>query len=165
MNFFLLDDRTLLKRYVLDSGTELIDYLFRQVSLDRLACSVLSVAEVFASLVRQRRQGRLTPTLFRGALLHFRTELLPARGLVKWPADHAVVVASLSFLEKHRLNVLDSIQIRAAVEIADIRRAEGHDLIILTAKAGLRRAARKEGIRTFDPEVQSRADLDVLLNL
>jgi hypothetical protein len=66
MNFFLLDDAVLLKRYVLEPGTDVIDHLFRRVTRDRLACLMLGVAEVLATLVRRRRSGRLTAVLFQG---------------------------------------------------------------------------------------------------
>jgi hypothetical protein len=70
MNFFLLDDSALLKRYALEPGTDLIDHLFRMVTRDRLAGLMLGVAEAPATLVRRRRLGRLTPVLFQGTVLH-----------------------------------------------------------------------------------------------
>src|SRR5436190_21704181 len=100
MNFFLLDERVLFKRYALEPGTDLIDHLFQQVTRDRLACLMLSVAEVLAALIRQRRSGRLTSILFQGAVLHLRTELLPATEFVKWPADNDLVLAALPFVER-----------------------------------------------------------------
>jgi predicted nucleic acid-binding protein len=163
MNFFLLDGSVLFKRYALDQGTDLIDHLFRQVTRDRLACLMLSVAEVLAALVRRRRSGRLTAVLFQGALLHLRTELLPGTDFVKWPADNDLVLASLPLVERHRLGAVDSVLLRIALHAAQTRRAAGHDLVLMTTRAGLRRAARQEGIATFNPETQSLPDLDHLL--
>lgn len=163
MNFFLLDDRALLKRYALESGTELIDHLFRQVARGRLACLLLSVADVLAALVRRRRSGRLTPVLFQGALIHLRAELLQATELVRFPADNDLILAALPLVERYRLGAVDSVLLRVALNAAQAHRASGHDLVLMTTKVGLRRAARQEGIVTFDPEAQSPSALDSLL--
>jgi predicted nucleic acid-binding protein len=163
MNFFLLDDRVLLKRYALEPGTDLIDHLFRQVTHDRLACLVLSVAEVLATLVRRRRSGRLTSVLFQAALLHLRAELLQPTDFVRWPVDNDLILAALPFVERYHLGAVDSALLCVALNAARIHRATGHDLALMTTKAGLRRAARQEGIVTFNPETQSRTALDDLL--
>jgi predicted nucleic acid-binding protein len=163
MNFFLFDERVLLKRYALEPGTELIDHLFRQVSADRLACLMWSVAEVLAALVRRRRSGRLSAVLFQGALLHLRTELLSATDFVKWPADNALVMAALPLVERYHLGAGDSVLLRVALNAAQTRRAAGHALVLMTTKPSLGRAARREGIETFDPETQSGTDLYHLL--
>src|SRR6266478_2211903 len=149
MNFFLLDDCVLLKRYALEPGTELLDRLFRQVTRDRLACLMLSVAEVLAALVRRRRSGRLTPVLFQGALIHLRAELLQATDLVQFPADNDLILASLPFVERYRLGAMDSALLRVALNAAQTQRAAGHDLVLMTSKVGLRGAAEQEGIATF----------------
>ena len=163
MNFFLLDDRVLLKRYALERGTDLIDYLFREVTRDRLACLMLSVAEVLAALVRRRRSGRLTPVLFQGALIHLRMELLQATEFVRFPADNDLILASLPLVERYRLGAVDSALLRVAVNAAQTHRASGHDLVLMTTKVGLRGAAQQEGIAAFDPETQSQSALDRLL--
>jgi hypothetical protein len=163
MNFFLLDDSVLLKRYALEPGTDLIDNLFRQVTHDRLACLMLGVAEVLATLVRRRRSGRLTPVLFQGAVLHLRAELLQPTEFVRWPVDNNLLVASLPFIERYHLGAVDSVLLRVAVEAAQARRSTSNDLVLMTTKAAVRRAARREGIVTFNPETQSRTELDALL--
>jgi predicted nucleic acid-binding protein len=163
MNFFLLDDSALVMRYALEPGTDLIDHLFRRVARDRLACLMLAVAEVLATLVRRRRSGRLTPVLFQGAVIHLRAELLQATDFVRWPVDNDLILASLPFVERYRLGAVDSTLIRVALNAAQAHLTAGHDLVLLTTKATLRRAARQEGIVTFNPETQSQTELDDLL--
>src|SRR5260370_42371337 len=125
MNVFLPDDRVLLKRYALEPGTDLIDHLSRQVTRNRLACLMLSVAEVLAALVRRRRSGRLTPVLFQGALIHLRAELLQATEFVRFPADNDLILASLPFVERYRLGALDSVLLRVAENASTPPRAPG----------------------------------------
>jgi hypothetical protein len=163
MNSFLLDEHVLFKRYALDPGTDLIDHLFRQVPRDRLSCLMLSVAEVLAALVRRRRSGRLNAILFQGALLHLRTELLSAPDFVKWPLDNALVFAALPLVERYHLGAVESVLLRVALNVAQARRTAGDDLVMMTTRAGLRTAAQREGILTFNPETQSLTDLDHLL--
>ncbi len=51
MNFFLLDSRALVKRYLPEPGTQLIDRLFTSCKSQRLSGSLLEAADMVAGLV------------------------------------------------------------------------------------------------------------------
>jgi predicted nucleic acid-binding protein len=163
MNFFLLDARVLLKRFVLEPGADLVDHLFRRVRRDRLSCSWFAVAEVLASLVRRRRAGRLRRVLFEGALLHLRLDVIESPDFVKHPTDDAVVRSAMPLIERYGLGAADAVQLRLGVVAAAACRAAGDDLVLLTTDPGLLRAARREELVTFNPEAQTEAELDALI--
>jgi 3-hydroxyisobutyrate dehydrogenase-like beta-hydroxyacid dehydrogenase len=50
-----------------------------------------------------------------------------------------------------------------ALDVATRRRAAGHDLVLMTTDPPLLRAARREGLTTFNPERQTQAELDALI--
>lgn len=163
MNSFLLDARVLLKRFVLERGSDLVDHLFRRVSRERLSCLWLAVADVLASLVRRRRAGRPRPVLFEGALLHLRLDVTDAADFLKHPADNALVRSALPLIERYRLEAADAVLLRLGVDVTVGCRATGADLVLLTTDRGLSRAARREGLVTFNPEAQTQAELDALI--
>jgi hypothetical protein len=92
MNSFLMDAPVIIARYTSGPGYPLIDQLFAQASPGRLCCSILSLAEVVAALVRLRRSGKFTPGLFSHAMLQFRLCVLQPAHVTKLPLDRAQVV-------------------------------------------------------------------------
>ena len=74
-----------------------------------------------------------------------------------------VVIAALPLIEVHSINATDAIILRLALNLTARMRSLGHDLILVAADQRLLRAAQTEGLLTFNPEIQSRVDLDALL--
>ena len=53
--------------------------------------------------------------------------------------------------------------LRSALDLVASLRVNGDDLLLVTCDRRLLRAAVSEGLTTFDPNVQSAADLDAVL--
>jgi hypothetical protein len=53
--------------------------------------------------------------------------------------------------------------VRIGLDHAASLRAAGHDLVLVSSKRRLLQVARKEGLVTFNPEIQTQADLEALL--
>jgi hypothetical protein len=77
--------------------------------------------------------------------------------------DNNLLLASLPFVEKYQHGAAGSVLLRLALNVAQAHRTTGNDLVLMTTKAAVRRAAQQEGIISFNPERQSQADLDGLL--
>src|SRR5262249_33858383 len=163
MYSFFLDARVLVKRYATERGTELVDHLFARASRDRLLCSMLGGAEVLAQLCRRRQSGRLTPALFSAGLLQFPIEIMESSDVSKLPPDNALIRAALPRVEQSRLGAVDGIVLRTALDAAVVRRAGGHDLVLMPTTPPLVRAAHRQGLITFNPETQIQTELDALL--
>ena len=60
MYYFYFDASALVKRYIRESGSEKMLFLFDNVPLERLSCLALGAVEVFWICVRKRNDNRIT---------------------------------------------------------------------------------------------------------
>ena len=123
----------------------------------------LGVAEVLSLLVRKRNDGRLSANGFAQSLTDFSAEIIHAANLRQLAADNALVLSALPLIQAHFINATDAVILRSALELAVSLRASGDDLVLVAADHRLLKAARAEGLLTFDPEAQTQPDLDALL--
>jgi predicted nucleic acid-binding protein len=163
VRFFFLDASALAKRYNPEVGTPLTNHLLTSVPLDRLYLFNVGIAEVMSVLVRKKNAGQLSAADYSQALVEFGTEIVSSRMVRKVVADNAVVTAALSLIEVHSINGTDAIVLRLALNLAPRLRATGHDVVLVASDQRLLRAAQAEGLLTFNPEVQTRVELDALL--
>jgi predicted nucleic acid-binding protein len=158
-----LDASTLAKRYVVETGSPVVNYLFQRVRPTEMMCLTLGALEVISVFLRKRNARRIPLTAYNQALADFQNEVLGAPDFTKVPATDQVVYAAVSLLQKHSINANDAVVLQAALDLAVPLRTAGSDLLLVTSDKRLLRAARAEGLLTFDPETQSQADLDALL--
>jgi predicted nucleic acid-binding protein len=161
--FVYIDASALAKRYAPEPGTLVVNHLFAGVTPARLHVLNVGVAEVVSLLVRKKNGGRITIGAFSQALTDFGTEVVHEASLSKLPVENALVTAALPLIQLHSINATDSIILRSALDLAAQLRAGGDDLVLITADQGLVRAARAEGLLTFNPETQTEAELSALL--
>jgi predicted nucleic acid-binding protein len=163
VNQFFLDASALVKRYAVERGSDRLDHLFVSVDHERLICLMLGAAEVMAALVRKRNGGQLTSPLFLLAASRLRAEVVSSRSFVRLAATNKVISSSLDVLPRHPINSSDAVALQAALDYRDLVGEEGHAVVFVASDQRLLRAARSEGLVTFDPETDSQADLDVLI--
>jgi hypothetical protein len=163
MNSFLLDAQALGKRFIPEQGTPLIDHLFARCPRRRLLCAMIAVADVVAMFVRRRQQGLFTPVLFSSAMLQLLLGILQPKTFPKLRSDNALIRKALDLLDRYELPPGDAIVLQTAINRASRLRSAGNELILVTPDPRLLPAAQGEGLRTFDPEAQTQADLDALL--
>lgn len=71
---------------------------------------------------------------------------------------------SWNLVEKHSINSTDAIILKCALDKAVSLRSAGDDLVLISSDARLVRAAKAEGLPTFNPETDDQAALDALIN-
>jgi predicted nucleic acid-binding protein len=163
MNSFLLDASVLVKRYAPEAGAAVVDYLFANAACERLMCLMLGAAEVAAAMARKRNGGLITPTVFSAGMTQLRTEVLDVANFTKLPSDNALINSSIVLSDRHAINATDAIVLRTALDLAAQLRVDGSDLVLVACDQRLLRAARAEGLMTFDPETRTQVALDALL--
>ena len=57
MNYFWLDANAIVKQYITETGTPLINYFFTRVCLDRIFCLFDSMDEARFAIVRKRNDA------------------------------------------------------------------------------------------------------------
>ncbi len=159
-NHFYVDASALVKRYVVESGTPLVNHLFQNVPAGHLICLTLGTLEAVAVFVRKKNASLLSPKEFFQALANLKSEIIDNADITKIMATDSLVNAAIPLLEKHSINATDAVILRSALDLAAHFRLTGHDLVLVTSDQRLMKAGQAEGLMTFDPETQSQATLD-----
>lgn len=163
MNLFWLDASALAKRYLNEVGTPLVNYFFSRVEPDDLLCLLEGIGEVTSILVRRKNSGQLSPADARLAAKELHSEISQRNEVEKIHPTTDQVSASWGLIENHSINSTDAIILRCVLDRAAELRAVGFDLVLLSADERLLKAAKLEGLITFNPETDSQADLDALI--
>ena len=165
MNYFWLDASALVKRYVAETGTPVVNYFFTRVPLQQMLCLLESVGEIISIFVRRRNGGTITRSGFNQAMLDFHSEVSLCAEVEKVYPTESQIAASWEFIETHSINSTDAIILCCALDSAIELRTEGDDLIMVATDARLLRAAQAEGLRTFNPETDSQTISDTFIDL
>ncbi len=160
---FFLDASALAKRYTPELGTPLVNHLFSRVRTDRMHTLNVGAAEVVSVIVRKRNAGRMSAAAVLQALSDVGAEVLYSAAFSKVEVDNRLMIAAVPFITAYSINSTDAIVLRAALDLAAQYRRTGDDLALVSSDHGLLKAARAEGLVTFDPETPSQADLDALI--
>jgi predicted nucleic acid-binding protein len=161
--FVFLDASALAKRYAPEAGTPVVNHLMAKVPSSRWVVLNLGVTEVASLLVRKRNRRQLSAAAFDQAMADFRLEIIAAPAVHQATADTISVLDSMTYVVDYSLNATDAVILRLALELARQSRADGDELLLVTADQRLWAAARSEGLTAFNPESQSASDLDALL--
>jgi len=163
MNYFYFDASALAKRYAPEVGSNLVNYLFSQVTHKRLMCLITGVAEVISVLVRKKNRGSISAADFSQALINLDNEVIYAADFMTVSIEDSLVLSSLPLIDKHSINSTDAVVLQSALDIAVELRGVKDDLIMIVSDQRLLRAAQTEGLMTFNPESGIKSKLEALL--
>jgi predicted nucleic acid-binding protein len=163
VNNFYSDASALVKQYTPEAGTLLLNHLFSRVALDHMTALNVGVAEVASIIVRKRNDGRITTQVAAQALANLGTQVVYSPAFSKIPVTNAMIPSAISLISTHSINSTDAFVLLTALDLANKLRLNGEDLVLVTSDHQLLKAARAEGLTTFDPATQSQADLDALI--
>lgn len=159
---FYWDASALVKRYAPESGTHLVNLLFSRVTLERMICLSLAIGEGLSVFARKRNDGLITATVFSQAMADFHAEVLhSAFKLVS--LEDRLVFASHPLIVKHSLNATDALVLRSALDLGVALRRAGDDTVLIASDRRLLRAAEAEALQVFNPETDSRTQLEALI--
>ena len=164
MIYFWLDANAIAKRYVAEKGTPLVNHFFANVSPERMICLFDSMDETRSVIVRKRNRGEITLSEFNQAIQHFEVEIVNSTEVQQVHATVNQKIAARELIDNHSINSTDAYILQCALDKANELREDNHDLIFVSSDKRLLNAAKKETLRTFDPETDSQAALDVLID-
>src|SRR5207248_6040305 len=107
--------------------------------------------------------GRLSPAHYHHAINLLRAEVGLATPVRNVTVDDKLADRSVTFIDRYSLNSTDAILLRSALDLAPSLRVSGNDLMIVASDQRLLKAAKAEGLITFNPETETPAALDALL--
>jgi predicted nucleic acid-binding protein len=163
MNHFQWDASALAKRYATEVGTPLINDFFTKASRSRMICIYICTGEVISILVRKKNGGLITQAAFAQAMADFRAEVLDDPNFRLISITDSLIDASHPLIEKHSLNATDALILQATLETAVLFQSVGDSLVLISSDQRLLRAAKAEGLVTFNPEINSQTQLDALI--
>ena len=148
---YYADSSALLKRHVIEIGSNWIKTEFSTASKNTIYTSKLSVAEVLSALNRRRRESSISSAEYTKfskdflAVSKFQYEMIDL--------SDAVLLESQRLLEKYPLRVGDAIQLASALLVnAQLQTAQLPTMIFLASDVRLLSAAKGEGLQTDDPQ-------------
>lgn len=157
------DASALVKRYVSEDGTAVVNELFELVPVEQMTCAMIGILEVISVLVRKRNDGRVSPQLFALAMLEINQELLDNENFDVASVDNTLILSALELIAEHNINATDAVVLRSCLNLQQLLQGQGHRLIFWTCDKRLVRAAQQEGVDVFDPEIETIARLHALL--
>jgi predicted nucleic acid-binding protein len=163
VHYFYWDASALAKRYAPEIGTLLVNFLFSKVSRGRMLGLSVGTGEIISVLVRKKNAGLLTEAVFSQAMVDVRTEVISAVDFQLVGVEDALIFASHPFIEKYSLNATDALVLRSALDVAGLKRQEGHEVVLLTSDRRLLTAARTEGMPILDPETATQEHVDAFI--
>lgn len=160
MYYFYFDASALVKRYTQEVGSNNINFIFTNVSLNRLMCLILGVVELFWIFVRKKNDGRISELDFSQAGINFNHEIIDNYSNFKTISiPDTLVLSSMSLIETHSLNSVDAMVLRSALDIATELRNTDDTLVLVASDQRLLRAAQDEELLVFNPEADSQQTL------
>ena len=102
MNYFWLDASALVKRYVAETGTPVVNYFFTRVPLQQMLCLLESVGEIIFVFVRRRNGRTITRSGFNQAMLDFRSEVSLCAEVERVYPTEGQIAASWGLLKRTR---------------------------------------------------------------
>lgn len=142
-----LETSALAKLYVTEAGTDRLIQLLAGVTEPIFVCSISRV-ELKSAISRRAREGSVDAE----ALEQIRTSMEEHwRSIfVIQPVSEAVLEVAFGLLDRYALKAYDSVQLAAALTVANVKEAETR-LTFVTSDVQLARAAEREGLRVVDP--------------
>ena len=163
MNYFWLDANAIVKRYVIEKGSPIINHFFTYISPERMICFFDSMDETRSVIVRKRNRAEITSSQFNQAIQQFEVEIVNSTEVEQVHATINQKIAARELIDDYSMNNTDAYILQCALDKANQLRTSGHDLILIGSDKRLLRSARSEGLLTFDPEIDSQASLNVLI--
>lgn len=156
MYYFYFDASALAKRYTQEVGSDKIDFLFENVSLECLSCLTIGAMEIFWICVRKKNDGRISDSQFAESTTHLKLEVVDTlSNFKKISVPDALVWGSMDLIETYSLNSVDALVLRSALDTATALRSTGDRLVLVASDQRLLRAAHAEGLQIFNPELDS----------
>jgi predicted nucleic acid-binding protein len=146
---YFIDSSALVKRYVIETGTDWVRGITRRRPTTRLYISLITAVEV-TSAVARRRGLTLSATRASSILSRFRKHL--AGRYLPSAIAPALVKDAMKLANTHRLRAYDAVQLATALDLyRDWSANRLGTFVFVSADRDLNAAATAEGLTVDDP--------------
>lgn len=159
MSVFYCDASALVKRYVDEKGSDIVNRLFESPFREHLTVLIWAVSETAAVLNRRKNAGTISEKDFRIVT----GQLIAETDLFHQPkADTEDVRQSIALIYKHNINATDALYLHVALKLHRLLSLIGSQVVLVAADERLLRAAEAEGLSVLNPETASLDELQAL---
>ena len=162
MALIFWDASALAKRYTIEQGREVVNYLFDNVPFSLMACTTIGYAETYSILVRRLNGGILNQSTFNTAVLALQSEIVDNADFRLLTVTDVAIFNSIRLMRKHNINATDSAILTVAIDL-QARMKTSHCVLVSSDKR-LLRSALPENLCTLNPEDISVLEVPALLN-
>ncbi len=151
MALLYLESSALIKRYVPEKGSEVLDALVGgNAGNHDLTISVLAILEQKSALARLVRNRDISRLDMREALAEFARD---RRGFaLTLPLDNDLIDEASGQIDRYPLRSLDAIHLATALRVMEIARRSGTDFAVVCSDGSLTAACRQVGLEVINPE-------------
>ena len=147
---YYLDSSALVKRYVVETGTDWIGHLCAVQAGNTLYTARVTGAEIAAALFRKAREGALAAPDAQAAITRFKADFRRRYQIVEITDE--LIDTAMALVERHALRGYDAVQLAAALELQGTRASLSLSPIhFVCADDRLNAAAEGEGLVTENP--------------
>jgi len=147
MQYYFLDTSALVKRYHQETGTKIIDKIFDSEE-KVIIISNISISEFVSALNRKKNEKEITQDDLDVVLSKFYSDVMEEFTVLGIGDSH--IISSINLVLQHNLKALDSFQLAVALELEDL------NITFVSADNKLCETAKKEGLKTINPEEKQR---------
>ena len=147
MQYYFLDTSALVKRYHQETGTKIIDKIFDSEE-KVIIISNISISEFVSALNRKKNEKEITQDDLGLVLSKFYSDVMEEFTVLGIGDSH--IISSINLVLQHNLKALDSFQLAVALELEDL------NITFVSADNKLCETAKKEGLKTINPEEKQR---------
>ena len=155
------DASALAKRYIFETGSDVVDALFSGVTRSEMLSTPWGYAETYSILLRRRNGGVLDAASFTTAVTALQDEIIDDEDFRLLSVDDAIVFESITMMHGHNLNATDAALL--VLLVAYTSSPLNSACTLVTSDLRLFRAAQAEGLSAINPELLTVADVAGLL--
>jgi uncharacterized protein len=163
MLIVLWDASALVKRYVPETGSDVVAELFVHIPNSQMVTTFVGYGEAHAVLVRKRNRGELSLASYQAAVTALQSEVIHDVDFGVLDVESSAILAGIALVERHNLNSSDAAILATLLRYAQLESAAGNRCILVAADSRLVRAAGAEGLKAVDPEAIATAEIAPLL--
>lgn len=147
--FYYLDTSALVKRYIQETGSDNMDYIFSLPFHKRIFSSIFTIVEFTSTGNRLLKTQRIDPGEWNEMTQTFLYDMETFIHFIS--VDDRIILLSVALVKEHGLRPGDAIQLASLIHCRDNIREIDTDIQFIASDNLLCLAAEKEGFKVHNP--------------
>lgn len=146
---YFLDSSALVKRYVVETGTNWVRSLFHPAGANQFSVASITGVEVVAAIARRSQGGGLSAAEAVRITRSLRRDFHRDFDIIE--VDSTLIQSAMDLAEQHALRGYDAVQLAAALAVHSTAQLVGTTATLISSDLELNAAATTGGLAVEDP--------------